>query len=80
MLERHGFERTRRLGKHHWVVTRVVPWTSSKAANPLTALARTSARAYRGPGLSTPATVALGRWSGSGVTRGGEELVSTIRQ
>jgi GNAT superfamily N-acetyltransferase len=25
MFERHGFERTRRLGKHHWVVTRVVP-------------------------------------------------------
>jgi GNAT superfamily N-acetyltransferase len=24
MFERHGFERTRRLGKHHWVVTRVV--------------------------------------------------------
>ena len=25
MFERHGFERTRRLGKHHWVVARVVP-------------------------------------------------------
>ena len=24
MFERHGFERTRRLGKHHWVVSRVV--------------------------------------------------------
>ena len=24
MFERHGFERTRRLGKHHWVVTKVV--------------------------------------------------------
>jgi len=23
MFERHGFERTRRLGKHHWVVARV---------------------------------------------------------
>jgi GNAT superfamily N-acetyltransferase len=25
MFERHGFERARRLGKHHWVLTRVVP-------------------------------------------------------
>jgi GNAT superfamily N-acetyltransferase len=25
MFERHGFERTRRLGKRHWVVARVVP-------------------------------------------------------
>ena len=25
MFERHGFERTRRLGKHHWVVSMVVP-------------------------------------------------------
>lgn len=25
MFERHGFERTRRLGKNHWVVTRTVP-------------------------------------------------------
>lgn len=25
MFERHGFERTRRLGKHHWVVTKVLP-------------------------------------------------------
>ena len=25
MFERLGFERTRRLGKHHWVVARVVP-------------------------------------------------------
>lgn len=24
MFERHGFERTRRIGKHHWVVTKVV--------------------------------------------------------
>jgi GNAT superfamily N-acetyltransferase len=24
LFERHGFERTRRLGKHHWVVARVV--------------------------------------------------------
>jgi hypothetical protein len=24
MFERHGFERTRRLGKHRWVVTKVV--------------------------------------------------------
>ena len=24
MFESHGFERTRRLGKHHWVATRVV--------------------------------------------------------
>jgi GNAT superfamily N-acetyltransferase len=24
MFERHGFERTRRLGKHHWVVAKVV--------------------------------------------------------
>ena len=24
MFEEHGFERTRRLGKHHWVVARVV--------------------------------------------------------
>ena len=24
MFERHGFERTRRLGKHHWVVSTVV--------------------------------------------------------
>ena len=24
LFERHGFERTRRLGKHHWLVTRVV--------------------------------------------------------
>jgi GNAT superfamily N-acetyltransferase len=27
MFERLGFERTRRLGKNHWVVTRVVPGT-----------------------------------------------------
>ncbi|MFC8429562.1 GNAT family N-acetyltransferase [Streptomyces sp. NPDC057253] len=25
LFESHGFERTRRIGKHHWVVTRVVP-------------------------------------------------------
>jgi hypothetical protein len=25
LFERHGFERTRRLGKHHWVLTKVVP-------------------------------------------------------
>jgi GNAT superfamily N-acetyltransferase len=25
MFERHGFERTRRLGKRHWVVTKLVP-------------------------------------------------------
>ena len=25
LFERHGFQRTRRLGKHHWVVTKVVP-------------------------------------------------------
>lgn len=24
MFERHGFERTRQIGKHHWVVTKVV--------------------------------------------------------
>ncbi len=24
MFERHGFERTRRLGKHHWVVARAI--------------------------------------------------------
>jgi GNAT superfamily N-acetyltransferase len=24
LFEDHGFERTRRLGKHHWVVTKVV--------------------------------------------------------
>ena len=24
LFERHGFERIRRLGKHHWVVSRVV--------------------------------------------------------
>jgi hypothetical protein len=24
MFESHGFERTRRLGKHHWVVTKIV--------------------------------------------------------
>lgn len=24
MFERHGFERSRKIGKHHWVVTRVV--------------------------------------------------------
>ena len=24
MFERQGFERTRRIGKHHWVVTKVV--------------------------------------------------------
>ncbi len=24
MFEQQGFERTRRLGKHHWVVTKVV--------------------------------------------------------
>ena len=28
MFERHGFERTCRLGKNHWVVTRVVPGPS----------------------------------------------------
>jgi ribosomal protein S18 acetylase RimI-like enzyme len=25
LFERHGFERTRQLGKHHWVVTKAVP-------------------------------------------------------
>jgi hypothetical protein len=25
LFERHGFERTRQLGKHHWVVAKVVP-------------------------------------------------------
>jgi hypothetical protein len=25
MFKRHGFERTRRIGKHRWVVTKVVP-------------------------------------------------------
>jgi GNAT superfamily N-acetyltransferase len=25
LFEQHGFERTRRLGKHHWVVARTVP-------------------------------------------------------
>jgi hypothetical protein len=25
MFERHGFERTRRIGKHHWVVKKIVP-------------------------------------------------------
>jgi hypothetical protein len=25
MFEQHGFERTRPIGKHHWVVTRIVP-------------------------------------------------------
>jgi GNAT superfamily N-acetyltransferase len=25
MFERHGFERTRRIGKHHWVVAKVLP-------------------------------------------------------
>ncbi|MEU6352583.1 GNAT family N-acetyltransferase [Streptomyces sp. NPDC047072] len=25
LFERHGFERTRRIGGHHWVVTRTVP-------------------------------------------------------
>jgi GNAT superfamily N-acetyltransferase len=29
MFERHGFERTRRLGKHHWVVRKVVPGRAS---------------------------------------------------
>ena len=24
MFEQHGFERTRQLGKHHWLVTRTV--------------------------------------------------------
>jgi hypothetical protein len=24
MFERHGFERARRIGKHHWVMTKVV--------------------------------------------------------
>jgi hypothetical protein len=24
MFERHGLERTRRIGKHHWVVSKVV--------------------------------------------------------
>jgi GNAT superfamily N-acetyltransferase len=28
MFERHGFRRTRRLGKHHWVVTLAVPAAS----------------------------------------------------
>jgi GNAT superfamily N-acetyltransferase len=31
MFEGHGFERTRRLGKHHWVVTKVVPRGSKGA-------------------------------------------------
>jgi GNAT superfamily N-acetyltransferase len=29
LFERHGFERTRRLGKHHWVVAKVVPRPSN---------------------------------------------------
>jgi hypothetical protein len=33
MFESRGFERTRRLGKHHWVVTKVV---CSRARPPLT--------------------------------------------
>jgi ribosomal protein S18 acetylase RimI-like enzyme len=32
MFESHGFERTRRLGKHHWVVTKVVPRPSVDTA------------------------------------------------
>ena len=30
MFESHGFERARRLGMHHWVVTKVVPRTSKR--------------------------------------------------
>jgi hypothetical protein len=32
MFENHGFERTRRIGKHHWVVTKVVPGAPRRAA------------------------------------------------
>jgi len=32
MFERHGFERTRRLGKNHWVVTRVLHPDGSRQA------------------------------------------------
>ncbi len=31
MFESHGFERIRRLGKHHWVVAKVVPGASHRA-------------------------------------------------
>ena len=31
MFESHGFERTRRIGKHHWVVTKVVLGASRRA-------------------------------------------------
>jgi hypothetical protein len=32
MFERHGFERTRPLGKHHWLMTKVVRRASKSAA------------------------------------------------
>ena len=31
MFESHGFDRTRRIGKHHWVLTRIVPGASGAA-------------------------------------------------
>jgi ribosomal protein S18 acetylase RimI-like enzyme len=33
MFERHGFERTRPIGKHHWVVAKVVPGTRADAGS-----------------------------------------------
>ena len=33
MFERRGFDRIRRLGKHHWVVAKVVPPVSSRATS-----------------------------------------------
>ena len=35
MFERHGFERTRPIGKHHWVATKVVPGTGVRGPRAL---------------------------------------------
>lgn len=36
LFERHGFERSRQIGKHHWVVTRLVHPAEHPAADALT--------------------------------------------
>jgi ribosomal protein S18 acetylase RimI-like enzyme len=44
LFESHGFERFRRLGKHHWVVAKVVPDASRKGAAKRRASQRLAAR------------------------------------
>jgi molybdate-binding protein len=65
MFESHGFERTRRLGKHRWVVTKVVSAASRVSAwmqmvqNLAQTLASEIADGRRPPGSALPSTRAL---------------------